>query len=453
MAFKFHARMTPTAPEQILRSPAELVAYFQRAAKPKAQWRIGVEQEKIPVRADGQPAPYDGPNGIAALLSRLEQRGFVAEKEDGHTIALVRGQESITLEPGGQVELSGPALVTAEASRQALLTHLREVGQEAAAVGITFIAGGFRPFGTIDDVPWLPKRRYAVMRTFLPPRGRLAHEMMKRTATIQANMDFADEADALAKMRTGFGVTSIVTALFAASPISEGKPNGYKSYRAAVWLETDEARCGILPFAFDADFSFQRYADWALDIPMFFVVRQGVYHPVDNLTFRRFMTEGWNGQQATVRDWEVHLSTLFPEVRLKRTIELRGADAAPLPVAQALAAIWRGLLDDTQAREAAWRLVDGWSLDDRLRLRREVPRAGLAARVDGRSLSELAVELCAIARDGLGRLPEGAGDQALIEPLTAYARAGRCPADDMLDDYRRLGGDPAKLVSAWEIKA
>ena len=446
---------TPTSttrPDEIITSPDALTDHFREASKPRAQWRVGVEQEKVGVYEDGSPVAYEGPRGIEALLEALQERGFGAEREDGHVIALARREERITLEPGGQIELSGPALISAEAGRRVLVAHLQEIQALARPLGIRFIAGGFRPFGTLDDVPWLPKRRYTVMRDYLPRRGRLGHEMMKRTATVQANLDFSDEADAVAKMRLAFGITSVVTALFASSPITAGQPNGWKSYRAAVWLDTDEDRCGLLPFVFEPGFQFSQYTEWALDVPMFFLVRDGAYHPVGGISFRRFLEEGWQGQRATERDWEVHLSTLFPEVRLKRYIEVRGADSAPLPMAQALAALWRGLLDDPDARAAAWALVQGWPYVERLRLRREVPAAGLAARIDGRPLSELAVELVSIARAGLAHLPEGAADQPLLDPVMAYARAGRCPADDMLDDYAAANGDPKKLVAAWEFK-
>jgi glutamate--cysteine ligase len=440
------------AASQPIGSSRDLVSYFRKASKPSAEWRLGIEQEKIPVDPGGMPAPYDGPRGIARLLALLEGRGFVAQKEDGHTISLERGEERITVEPGGQLELSGPALVSAVAGHQVLLAHVREVQELATPLGIRFITGGFRPFGTIDDVPWLPKRRYAVMREYLPRRGRMGHEMMKRTATVQANLDFADEAEAVEKMRAALGVTSVVTALYSASPINDGRPNGFKSYRAAVWLDTDEERCGLLPFVFEPGFGFAQYVDWALGVPMFFVVRNGVYHPAGGITFRRFLEDGWQGERATMLDWEIHLSTLFPEVRLKRYIEVRGADSAPLPFASALGALWRGLLDDPDARRAAWALVSPWPYLERLRLRREVPAAGLQARVGGRTLAELAVELCRIARAGLGRLPEGAGDQRLLDPLDEYAAAGRCPADDMLRDFQAAGGDPRKLFAAWEFK-
>lgn len=438
-----------------IHSPTELTTYFTRGAKPAAAFRVGVEQEKLGVRADGSPVPYDGDKGIAALLGRLEQRGFKALREDGHIIALSRAGDQITVEPGGQFELSAGAVRTAALARQQLDAHVREVGAVAAELDIQFIQGGFRPFGTLDEVSWLPKRRYAVMRSYLPTRGTLGHEMMKRTATVQANFDYADEADAMARLRLGMAATSIVTALFAASPITNGRPNGYKTARAAVWLDTDEDRCGLLPFAFDAEPRFADYVEWALDVPLFFVVRDGNYHPAPGFTFRRFLTEGWRDQRATLEDWEIHLSTLFPEVRLKTYVEVRGADAGPLLFARALAALWRGLLDDGEARAAAWRLLVGPSYEERLQLRREVPKLGLAARygTKGPALQTLAVELVALAAEGLRRLPEGAADSDLLAPLAAYAAEGRCPADDMLEDWNRLGGDPAKLVAAWKLEA
>lgn len=444
--------MAGADPSRPIADERELAEYFRAAAKDRDGFRVGIEQEKIGVRDDGSVVPYDGLDGIAAILGKLGQRGYAAYREDGQIIALDRDGERVTVEPGGQLELSGATLPTAVACRDGLRRHLRELRELAGPLGVRFIAGGFRPFGSIDDVPWLPKRRYAVMRAYLPGKGRLGHEMMKRTATVQANLDFQDERDAVERMRAACGVTSVVTAMYAASPISDGRPNGYRSWRAAVWLETDEDRCGLLPFVFRPEFGFRHYVEWAADVPLFFVLRAGAYRPAPGYTFRRFMREGWQGERATVADWELHLSTLFPEVRLKKYIELRGADAAPLPFAEALAAFWRGLLDDPAAREAAWRLVSGASFDDRVRLRREVPRAGLLAVLGGRPLREIAVDLCRLAADGLSRLPGGAEDAALLDPLRMAAATGRSPSDDLLDDFHATGGDPRKLVDRWEFR-
>ncbi len=433
----------------------DLVAYFRSGAKDRTSFRIGIEQEKIAVRDDGRPVPYAGEGGLAELLARLEGRGFEATREDGHIIALARNGDRITVEPGGQLELSGGALLTATDCALALDTHVREVAEVARPLGIRFIGTGARPFGSPDDVAWLPKRRYAVMRDYFPRFGRdsrLAHQMMKMTATVQANFDFTSEDDAADMIRTAYGVSSIVTALFAASPIAFGRPSGFKSYRAAIWLETDADRCGLLPFAFKPDFRFRDYVAWALDVPMFFVVRDGVYLPADKMTFRRFLTEGWRGQRATIADWEVHLTTLFPEVRLKRYIEVRGADAGPMPMARGLGALWRGILEDPEARRAAYALVADHTFEERDTLRREVPRAALAASFGRHSVRDLAVELCKVAASGLARLPAPSSDVSLLGPLLAYATAGRTPADDLLDDFKATSGDPTALVRRWELQ-
>ena len=432
----------------------DLIAYFRAGAKPRGQFRIGIEQEKLGTRLDGAPVGYQGPNGIEELLARLERRGFAATHDRGRVVALERAGERVTIEPGGQLEFSGLARDSAAACRDALVAHVQEVVANARPLGIRFIRLGARPFGKLDDIDWLPKARYDVMREYFPRYGtssRLAHHMMKMTATVQANFDYESESDAVDKIRTAYGVSSIITAMYAGSPFAEGRPTGDKSVRAAIWLETDESRCGLLPFVFEPTFCFRDYVEWALDVPMFFVVRDGAYRPVGGMPFRRFMAEGFEGEAATIRDWELHLSTLFPEVRLKRYIELRGADAGPMPMAAALGALWRGLLDDHDARVAAWDLVAKHSFAERQALRREVPRAALNASLGGRPLRELALELIRISDAGLARLSGGEDDRPLLAPLWAYAAAGRTPADDLLDDFAAAGGDPAKLVPKWEL--
>src|SRR5450432_2100020 len=441
-----------THPQQEpLASSDQLTEYFRGGGKPVSAWRIGVEQEKIAVYSDGRPVQFDGANGIEELLRRLQARGYEGVREADRLLSLSGRGGTVTVEPGGQVEHSGPALRTAVACRDELARHVREVKEIGMGLGIHFLGVGLNSFAGLKEIPWLPKARYRIMREYLPTKCRLAHNMMKCTATVQANLDYDDEPTATEKIRMAFGVTSIVTALYAASPISEGRPNGYSSFRAAIWLETDNDRCGLLPFVFEPDFGFRHYVEWALDVPMFFIVRQGVYRPVQGITFRRFMREGWNGERATLDDWEIHLSTVFPEVRLKTHLEVRGADAVPLPMAYALPALWRGLLDDRQACQAAWELVRAATMNEREGLRRAVPREGMNARFVGRPLHELAVELCRIAADGLSRLPDGAADAALLGPLHERAAANRCPADDMLEDFRTHRGDPTKLVAAWEL--
>lgn len=434
----------------------QLVRYFERQTTPREAWRVGLEHEKIAVRRDGRAVPFDGETGLWSLLGRLERVGFKAEMEADHPVALWRHEDKVSLEPGGQVEMSAaPASSMAQAAA-AMRSHLIELRSVADDLDITFIAGGFRPFGSLADVPWQPKRRYEIMKSFLPAQGgRLAWEMMKRTATVQFNFDFGDEADAVSRMRSGLGVSSIVTALAAASPLVDGKPSGFLSYRAAVWLETDEKRCGLLPFALGEEASFARYAEWALDVPMFFIVREGHHLPFDGrMTFRHFWQSGYEHQgrthHATIDDWELHLSTVFPELRLKKTIEMRGADAAPLPVAFGIGALWRGITDDPAARDAAWELVRDATMDEREATRRTVPRAGLEARLGRKTLGDLALPLVEIAREGLLRLPGGAADVALLEPVEEFARRRRCPAQDMLDDYAAAQGDPGKLIQLWQ---
>jgi glutamate--cysteine ligase len=330
--------------------------------------------------------------------------------------------------------------------------HLDEILPAAEAVGITFLGVGFRPFGTLDDVPWMPKGRYVVMRAYLPSRGRLAHEMMKRTATVQANLDYLDETDAMEKLRLGLGLSSLVTAMFAASPLVDGKPSGYQSYRAACWLETDPDRCGLLPFAFSDSARFRDYTEWALDVPMFFLYRGGHYRPLDRtVTFRRFLVEGLGDERATLRDWELHLSTLFPEVRLKRYVEVRQADASSRELARALPCLWRGILYHVESRQAAWDLVGHWSFDERLDLYRRTPVEGLAARVRGVPLVELCRELVSIARAGLSRLGSRDG-AAMLEPLERIVAEGRTVADQIVAEHARTDGDPERLIELLRLR-
>jgi glutamate--cysteine ligase len=425
---------------------AQLAAYFRGGEKTKEQLRIGVEHEKIGVLTGGRAPGYEP---IRQLLEEMAARGWSRVDEQGHLIALehpVSG--SITLEPGGQFEHSGaPWRSVAEAVSEDD-RHTDELLPIAARLGITFLGVGFRPFGLIDDVSWMPKGRYRVMREYLGARGRKAHEMMKRTATVQANLDYLDEADAMRKLRLGMGISSLVTALFAASPLVDGKPSGYQSYRASCWLECDPDRCGLLPFAFDEGSSFADYATWALDVPMFFVYREGQYRPAKALTFRRFVKEGFEGEAATLEDWALHLSTLFPEVRLKRYLEVRQADAGPREMVRALPALFSGLFYDADAGERAWKLVCAWSWEERLALYRETPRLGLLATVRGRPLSALCRELVDAAKDGLRRT---GAETALLAPLDQILDERRTVSDRVVEAYQAAGGDPDRLTTALKL--
>ena len=426
-----------------LRDHAELLTYFD-AGKPASQWRAGTELELVGViAATGEPPPYEGPHGIGALLQWFSQRGNKPVIEHGHAIALERGKGQISIEPGGQFELAAPPYRDDRDFVTDLRTYVNELRNASKELGLAWLSTGLRPFGGRGDVPWMPKERYDVMRAYMPTVGTRGLDMMLRTATVQVNLDFSDEADAAAKMRCLYSVTSILTALYAASPIVEDKVSGYQSYRAYIWRDTDRQRSGLMPFVFEpGDSIFAPYTQWALDVPMYFVYRGG-YKPVPaDLTFRKYMAEGWNGQKATMEDWALHLSTLFPEGRLKKFIEVRGCDCGSLDMIQALAPFMRGLLYDQGACEAATQLMAHLSFAQREELAEAVPRQGL--RTPG--MHDLAKELVAISREGLSRIaPEAL---PLISPIEEIAATGRTQSDRIIELWERHAGDRAALIKA-----
>jgi glutamate--cysteine ligase len=441
--------MPGTTHERPLASVDELVAHFAQGSKPTSALKIGVEHEKIGVVAGGRAPDYEV---IRRLLEAMAARGWNRVEEGGTLIALGRPTcGTITLEPGGQVEHSGAPWPTALQAVRDNDKHTDELLPLAAELGITFLGCGFRPFGTLDDVPWMPKGRYRVMRAYLPTRGAMAHEMMKRTTTVQANFDYESEALAMEKLRVAMGISSLVTSLFAASPLVDGKLTDWQSWRARAWLDTDPDRCGLLPFALEEGARFADYAEWALDVPMFFVYRAGEYRPADGMTFRRFLAEGWKGERATMADWDLHLSTLFPEVRLKTFVEVRQADASSREMVRALPALWRGILYDADARAASWALVRDWPFDERLRVYRATPKEGLHGRAHGRPMQELCRELVAIARAGLGRL--GAADELpLLAPLERIAATGRTVADEIAAEWQRTHGDTDRMIEFLRLR-
>ncbi len=404
------------------RSLDDPLSYFTTAGKPEAAWRVGTEHELIGViRATGEAPPYEGPHGIGALFARFAANGGTRVDEDGHTIALARGDAQLTIEPGGQFELAARPVSDDATLVSDLRDHVIELGEASRDLGIAWLACGLRPFGTRASVPWMPKERYAVMRAYMTVGSR-GLDMMLRTATVQVNLDFADEADAAAKLRSLYSVTSILTALWAASPIVEDQPSGFQSYRAWIWRDTDRARAGLVPFAFTRDDAFTAYAEWALDVPMYFVYRHGYRPAPADLTFRKFMAEGWSGEQATREDWALHLSTLFPEGRLKKFIEVRGCDCGPLEMIRALSPMVRGLLYDPTARTEATALTAKLTFAEREELADAVPRAGFAARAGDHTIGELAKQLVAIARDGLSRIAAASLLLALVEAIAASGR-------------------------------
>lgn len=428
-------------------SPAELIEYFTSAGKPAAAWRVGTEHELIGVHHDtGNPPSYDGPRGIGALFDRFAARGGRRVIEHDCTIALVRGDAQLTIEPGGQFELAGRPLTSDLEAATDLAEYFRELAAASRPLGISWLACGLRPFGRRDDIPWMPKQRYDVMRAYMPTVGSRGLDMMVRTATVQANLDFADESDAAAKFRCVYSVTSLLTALWAASPIVDERVSGYQSYRAWIWRDTDRARAGLVPFAFDRDDIFVAYTEWALDVPMYFVYRGGYRAVPAGMTFRHFLTNGWQGERATRADWALHLSTLFPEGRLKKFLEIRGCDCGSRDMIAALAPMMRGLLYDRTARAAATALTGSLTFDERQQLADDVPQRGFAARAGRHTVGELARELVAIARDGLSRVaPDATG---LLVPVEEIAATQRTQADHIVELWNAHAGDRQALVRA-----
>lgn len=435
----------------------ELVAYFREAETPVGDFRIGTEHEKIGVyRETFERVPYAGERGIGALLERVARSGGDWKRiyEAENLIALEKDGASITLEPGGQLELSGAPLRTLRETCREFNAHVELLKDVADELGIEWLALGADPFHATADIPRMPKVRYDIMRAYLPTRGSRALDMMHATATVQANYDYADEADMVAKMRAALGCSPVGSALFANSPLEEGKPTGLATRRVDIWRDTDPDRCGMLPFVFDEDFGYRRYAEWAVDVPMFFVVREGRYHAQNGTTFRRLMEQGVPSDEgpleATMADWDLHLTTLFPEVRLKRFIEVRGADATPGPFICALPALWKGVLYDADATAAAWSLVAGWEIEQRIEALAAVARDGLRARIGGVPVLDLARELVSIASEGLRRIHESGatdGDERhFLDPLVERIEEGCSLSDLVLADWESSGGSPARLL-------
>ena len=432
----------------VIESRDELVSYLESGSKPEEDWRIGTEHEKFGFNiADNSPVPYGGAHGIEALLEMHHNcYGWDPVRENGNIIALsctdcpIGG--SISLEPGGQLELSGAPLKTVHETEKELRQHLSQVGAVAQQLGIGFIGLGFTPKWTLAELPLMPKERYRIMMRYMPTRGSHGLDMMFRTATVQVNMDFGDEADMVRKLRVGLALQPVATALFANSPFTEGKPNGYQSSRAHMWGDTDPDRTGMLPFAFEDGMGFERYVDYALDVPMYFVYRDGCYIDVAGASFRDFLNgklEALPGVKPTMDDWSDHLTTLFPEVRLKKFLEMRGADAGPFQQLMALPALWAGLLYDKEALDEASALIADWTAEERQTMRNEVPKHGLKTPFRGGTLRDVARKVVKIARRGLkrrGRLDDnGEDERGALAALVDTGEEGVTPADRLLAAY------------------
>jgi glutamate--cysteine ligase len=445
-----------------LTTRAELIEWFAAGEKPKDAFRIGTEHEKVPFRRAGlAPVPYEGERGIGALLDGLQREtGWESIIDEGRIIGLAaaEGGGAISIEPGGQFELSGAPLPDVHATAMELAQHLDAVRAAGDPLDIGFLTLGMSPKWTRAETPLMPKNRYRIMKGYMPKVGTLGHDMMLRTATVQVNLDFSCEADMVRKMRVGLALQPVATALFANSPFTDGRPNGFLSRRSEIWRHTDPHRTGMLPRAFEPGFGYEAYADWLLDVPMYFVKRGETYHDVSGASFRDLM-EGrlaaLPGERATRSDWANHATTAFPEVRLKRFLEMRGADVGDASMIPAQAAFWTGLLYDDAALDAAVELIEEWSAADREALRAEAPRRGLDATAAGRSVREVARDALAIAEAGLKararRDAQGRDETLYLAPLHAIA-ATRTRAEDLLALYHgpwNESVDPAFAACAF----
>jgi glutamate--cysteine ligase len=429
-----------------IESRDQLVNSIASGSKPSAEWRVGTEHEKFGYYLDSfQPVPYEGPRGIRRLLEAMEGLlGWQPITDKGNIIGLTdpTGHGAISLEPGGQFELSGAPLQTLHQTCREVNGHLAQVRECAEPLGIGFLGLGASPKWTRAETPAMPKSRYDIMARYMPKVGSHGLDMMFRTCTIQANLDFSDEADMVRKLRIGLALQPIVTAMFANSPFVEGKPNGFLSWRSRVWLDTDDDRTGMLDFAFEDGFGFERYVDWALDVPMYFVTRGDTYHDVAGASFRHFLDgklEKLPGERANLSDWENHLSTIFPEVRLKNYLEMRGADAGAGGGICALPALWVGLLYDSIAIDAAWEIVKDWTEEERQELREAVPRTALKTPFRDGTVLDVARQIVALAREGLGRrryLNDGGKDETMfLNWLEDIVTRGEVPAERLLQEF------------------
>jgi glutamate--cysteine ligase len=429
----------------------ELVAWFEAGSKPRSQFRLGTEHEKFVFTVDGHnPVSYQGRRGIRALLEGMQHLlGWEPIIEDGNIIGLfdVTGGGAISLEPGGQFELSGAPVETVHQTCSELMAHLAQVKEVARPLGIGFLGLGMTPNWSRSQIPMMPKGRYRIMTAYMPKVGKHGLDMMYRTCTVQTNLDYSSEADMVKKLRVSLALQPVATAMFANSPFTEGKPNGFLSFRSEIWRDTDADRCGMLPWAFEPGMGFERYVDYALGVPMYFVKRGQHYIDVAGQSFRDLMQgrlPGLPGERATISDWANHVSTIFPEVRLKRYLEMRGADGGPWRRLPALPAYWAGILYDDDSLDAAWDLVKNWTAEERQKLRDDVPKLGFAARIARRDVLHLAKATMVLAEKGLARrrrLDAGGQDETrYLRPIQEYVARGITPAEELL----------AKFYGAWD---
>jgi glutamate--cysteine ligase len=449
------------ARDQVDMTPIEtredLVAWFEAGSKPRSHFRIGTEHEKFVFTVHGHnPVSYEGRRGIRALLEGMQHLlGWEPIIEAGNIIGLfdVTGGGAISLEPGGQFELSGAPVETVHQTCSELMAHLAQVKEIARPLGIGFLGLGMTPNWSLAQIPMMPKGRYRIMTAYMPKVGGLGLDMMYRTCTVQTNIDYSSEADMVKKLRVSLALQPVATAMFANSPFTEGKPNGFLSFRSEIWRDTDADRSGMLPWAFEPGMGFERYVDYALGVPMYFVKRGERYIDVAGRSFRDLMEgrlQALPGERATISDWANHISTIFPEVRLKRYLEMRGADGGPWRRLPALPAYWAGILYDDDSLDAAWDLVKDWSAVERQKLRDDVPRLGFAAAVGGQSVLQLAKTTIELADKGLGRRRRldvrGQDETRYLREIEKYVARGITPAEELLEKFHGPWGHSVEPV-------
>lgn len=446
--------MTATDKNTEIRHKAQLVEYFEQGSKPCEMWGIGTEHEKFMFRKNNFKRLVYGPGrGINSILKEMQLIGWQPITESGKTIGLIKNGASITLEPGGQFELSGGNFKTVHETFRETKSHFDELNTICQAYGFFSLPMGFDPLTRREDVPWMPKERYRWMKKHMPAKGKLGLEMMTYTASVQVNLDYASEADMVKKVRVSQALQPVVTAIFANSPFSGGKPNGYLSYRAHIWDHTDPDRCGFLPFIFDKDFGFERWVDYLLDVPMYFISRNGNYLPANKITFREFL-KGKHKLKPVMEDWDIHVSTVFPDIRLKQFIEIRGADAACITHIAALSALWVGLLYDDQSLNEAYELISNWNVKTIQEIRAQVPKKGLNAASGIIHAGEISKQIYLIAAEGLTRRATLMGienENRFLEPVREITETGITQAEQLLNLYMSNNkSDLPGIVYNWQ---
>jgi len=449
----------------IIESKQQLIDYIASGSKPREKWTIGTEHEKFGFCMDSlRPVPYEGSRSIRAILEAMQAYGWDPILEGQTIIGLKKDGQSVTLEPGGQLELSGAMRKSLHETCAEVGSHLELALKVSEKLGIGFLGMGFNPNTARADVPIMPKGRYVIMRNYMPKKGNLGLDMMLRTSTIQVNLDYSDEADMVKKFRVSLALQPIATALFAASPFTEGKPNGYLSYRSHIWTDTDADRCGVLPFVFEEGMGFEAYVDHVLDVPMYFVYRDGKYIDVSGQSFRDFMKgelPGLPGEIPTIQDWEDHMSTLFPEVRLKKFLEMRGADGGTGRRICALPALWTGIFYDQTSLDAAYDMIKTWSHEDHQYLRDEVPRLALNTPFKTGKVLDIARQMIELSADGLRRRAivnkTGDDETLFLETLRETVESGKTTAEIMLEKYHTpeseggWGGDISRIFKDYSF--